>query len=298
MTDRATPVTFLAQAYAPDDWIAVLLKLSRTGRAIQRLRQVSAVAAPQFQAWLRAENARGTNVYISANAFLPHQHSRRREAVQQIRHVLLDADGRADEVLNAITFRDDVPPPSYVLRTSPGKAHVLWRVTGVTSASAEALQKQLASELRTDPAATASTQMTRLPGFLNHKYAPASPITVEYVNPRGLRRIGEFPPIRTSTSSPRQPVVVATRDVVARARRYLDSVPPAIAGQHGDLQTFRICCRMARGFWLSDDAAMAVLRDWNRRCVPPWSERELLEKLHHAQRYGREPIGGLLECRP
>ena len=31
---------------------------------------------------------------------------------------------------------------------------------------------------------------------------------------------------------------------------------------------------------------------WNARCEPPWSERELLAKLEHARRYGREPIGG------
>ena len=47
---------------------------------------------------------------------------------------------------------------------------------------------------------------------------------------------------------------------------------------------------------LSDAEALAVLIDWNARCEPPWSERELLAKLHHARRYGREPIGGLVEA--
>lgn len=105
-------------------------------------------------------------IYVSANAFVPDQRTRRREAVKQIRHVLVDADGRADDVLMAIASRDDIPMASYVLRTSADRAHVLWRVIGFTSVMAEALQKQLAAELRTDPAATASTQLTRLPGFL------------------------------------------------------------------------------------------------------------------------------------
>jgi hypothetical protein len=51
---------------------------------------------------------------------------------------------------------------------------------------------------------------------------------------------------------------------------------------------------LVRGFALADDEALAVLRDWNARCEPPWSEHELLAKLQHARRYGREPIGGLL----
>ena len=64
--------------------------------------------------------------------------------------------------------------------------------------------------------------------------------------------------------------------------------------QHGDVQTFRTCCRVVRGFALDDDEALAVLRDWNSHCEPPWSDRELIDKLSRARRDGREPIGGLL----
>jgi hypothetical protein len=45
---------------------------------------------------------------------------------------------------------------------------------------------------------------------------------------------------------------------------------------------------------LSDDEAMPLLQAWNARCEPPWTERELRDKLQRARRYGREPIGGLL----
>jgi hypothetical protein len=38
-----------------------------------------------------------------------------------------------------------------------------------------------------------------------------------------------------------------------------------------------------------------LLADWNARCEPPWSEHELMDKIRRARRYGREPIGGLLE---
>lgn len=84
-------------------------------------------------------------------------------------------------------------------------------------------------------------------------------------------------------------------DVVDRARRYLSRVEPAIAGQHGDVHTFRVCCRIARGFALDAQDAFRVLSEWNARCVPPWSERELnlVAKIAHARRYGREPLGHL-----
>jgi hypothetical protein len=46
---------------------------------------------------------------------------------------------------------------------------------------------------------------------------------------------------------------------------------------------------------LSETDAAELLVEWNARCQPPWSERELLDKLRRARRYGREPFGGLLE---
>ena len=79
----------------------------------------------------------------------------------------------------------------------------------------------------------------------------------------------------------------------ARALRFLLAVEPAVAGQHGDLRTFRICCRRrARISRCQIDEAISVLSEWNARCEPPWTERELLIKVQNARKYGREPLGG------
>jgi len=104
--------------------------------------------------------------------------------------------------------------------------------------------------------------------------------------------------VRVATTEPRRMELREPRDfdlpVIDRARRYLASVPPAISGQHGDVHTFRVCCRLTRGFALDDEQALHVLAEWNARCQPPWSEAELLDKLRRAARYGREQVGGLL----
>ena len=68
---------------------------------------------------------------------------------------------------------------------------------------------------------------------------------------------------------------------------------PLIRNQHGDLHTFRVCCRIVRGFALTDSEAIAALADWNARCSPPWAEDDLCRMLAAARRYGREPIGAL-----
>ena len=168
--DLVAPVRFLHTAYEDDDCVAILLKSYATSRVAQRVGPISRIGGATFQAWLRAENAAGANVYVSVNVLAPHQRSRKRSAVRAIRHVFLDADSDASGVLRAIADRPDLPSPSYVLHSSPNRVHVFWRVTHFTVEHVEALQKQLAHELGTDPAATPCSQTTRLPGFFNHKY--------------------------------------------------------------------------------------------------------------------------------
>jgi hypothetical protein len=242
-------------------------------------------------------NADRFNVYVSVNAVAAGKRARTRDAMASVRHVFLDADRDGDAVLARVEARSDLPPPSYILHSSPGRLHLFWRVTGFDGIYVERLQKQLANELDTDTAATPITQTTRLPGFFNHKHEQPYLVTIEYCDVG--RRFGpeDFPAIR---STPPQPLVrpreahACAPGVVERARRYLASVPPAISGQHGDVHTFRVCCRLTRGFALDDEQALAVLSEWNERCEPPWTTAELIDKLRRAARYGREPLGGLL----
>ena len=167
--DRDAPLRFLRAAFLPEDWIAVLLKRYDTGETVQRVGPVGMVLDARFQGWLRFKNAHRFNVFVSTNALTPGRRSRTRESVTAVRHVFLDADRDADRVLSAIDLRSDLPAPSCVVHSSEGRAHVLWRVEGISVARAEALQRHLACELGTDRAATSASQMTRLPGFLNHK---------------------------------------------------------------------------------------------------------------------------------
>ena len=119
-------------------------------------------------------------MFFSVNAIRPQRKARTREAIGEIRHVFLDADRDGPSILATIAARRDLPPPSSVVHSSPSRLHVLWRVSGFAKEGVEALQKRLAMELGTDKAATSCAQVTRLPGFFNHKYRPAPFVTVEY----------------------------------------------------------------------------------------------------------------------
>lgn len=296
--DLDAPIRFLRTQFMPDDWVAILLKSHDTGGTTQRVGPVSLIASPKFQAWLRAENARRFSVFGSVNAIRPQRKARTREAIGEIRHVFLDADRDGPALLTAIAARRDLPSPNCVIQTSPNRLHVLWRVTGFTKESAEALQKQLASELGTDRAATSCAQVTRMPGFINHKYRPGAVVAASYAMGAICRPV-QFsgPPVLVPKLQPpsgREPERHRSADLRERARRYVAAIPPAVAGRHGDTATFRVCCRLVRGFNLEDSEALAVLADWNRQCEPPWTENELRAKLSAARKYGREPVGGLI----
>lgn len=295
--DRIAPLRFLKAAYRPSDWIAVFLKSYETGHVEQRVGSRSLVRSRRFQRWLRWRNLNRWNIYVSVNAIQAGRRTRTRSSIAAIRHVFVEADHAGDQVLADISVRSDLPAPSYVLHSSPGRVHVLWRVAGFDAATAEGLQKQLASELGTDRAATPCTQTTRLPGFFNHKRRPSHLVTARYHDVVRRYSPSDFPSVAVAVNADiavRATHLPAAIDV-ERARAYADRVPPAIAGQHGDVHTFRLCCRLTRGFALTDEEALAVIAQWNQRCEPPWSERELRDKLRRARRYGREPFGGLLE---
>jgi hypothetical protein len=88
-------------------------------------------------------------------------------------------------------------------------------------------------------------------------------------------------------------------DPFERARRYLAKMEPAIQGSGGSTSTFNAALALARGFGLSEGETYSLLMsDYNPRCEPPWSERELEHKAHDAVNSGAVPLGYLLEKEP
>jgi hypothetical protein len=93
------------------------------------------------------------------------------------------------------------------------------------------------------------------------------------------------------------------RDAVAaspveRARAYVAKMPSAVSGAGGHNQTFEVAQVLARGFSLARDEAWGLLCEYNARCQPPWSERELAHKLDSAIAESKLPQGYLLGVTP
>jgi KaiC/GvpD/RAD55 family RecA-like ATPase len=72
--------------------------------------------------------------------------------------------------------------------------------------------------------------------------------------------------------------------VIERARKYLDTIPGAVSGSGGHDQTFKAACALVLGFSLTKTEALILMSDYNRRCEPKWTERELRHKVESADK--------------
>jgi hypothetical protein len=171
---------FLARCFAPGSTIALLLRTESPGKTQQRVVTLEQALAPHYLRWLAHENQAGANIYVAANPLRSGSRKRTKESIASVRHVYLDIDVDGDARLAALRASDAVPPASAVLSTSPGKYQVFWRVEGFDFEQQEATLKRLVIAFGGDPACTDCNRVLRIPGFLNRKYSPAHPVTVEY----------------------------------------------------------------------------------------------------------------------
>ena len=106
--------------------------------------------------------------------------------------------------------------------------------------------------------------------------------------------LGPLPPLESTPIS--TPVVhnLAVGERRRQAHAWLEQHAPAIQGDGGDQHTYNTCCSVVIGYDLTVDEACAVLRDWNTRCEPPWSDVELRAKVSNAERYGEQTRGNRL----
>jgi replicative DNA helicase len=70
--------------------------------------------------------------------------------------------------------------------------------------------------------------------------------------------------------------------IVGRARKYLAKLPAAVSGQGGHNTTFHAACVLVLGFDLPEPDALGLMQEFNMRCQPAWSEKDLARKVREA----------------
>jgi len=114
--------------------------------------------------WALEQDAAEREVYACAHLLT----KRRRKKENAARLWCLYVDGDGAQV------PPNIPQPTAVVQSSPGREQFYWRLTeAIDPASGEALNKRLAYAMGADRSGWDLTQLLRVPGTLNRKYASA-----------------------------------------------------------------------------------------------------------------------------
>lgn len=127
-----------------------------------------------------------------------------------------------------------------------------------------------------------------------------------FLNWRGRQDMNKYPDAlylkpkpqkATPTAAPPVTRTASPGDLIDRARRYLAACDPAISGQGGHNTTLHAAHSLVVGYGFDDATALGLLlSDYNPRCVPPWTEKELRHKLESARANPQKPVGYLIDA--
>lgn len=77
--------------------------------------------------------------------------------------------------------------------------------------------------------------------------------------------------------------------LVERCRRYVARMPASVSGQGGHDAAWLAAQAITRGFGLPISDGLPILQEFNQRCQPPWSDKELWHKIEDAADNSRLP---------
>jgi hypothetical protein len=178
-------VKYVQWLFEPSDKVAVLVRNRERGETAQRITSAGKAADDSFQNWLRLKNEKqSSDIYIGMNPLKPEARARTKEDIYSIRHLYIDLDHDAPRSRAAVEQSNLVPSPNVAIESSPEKFQLVWRVEGFMQNQAEAMLRAMARKFGGDPAATDSTRVLRLPGFVNRKYEFEFTVTADVLSDR------------------------------------------------------------------------------------------------------------------
>ncbi len=173
--------TFLRALFSKDEVIAFACINPKSGKVDHAFYPASKAETREFFNGLTKLNET-YNVYAGMNPFKPElvgqKEGRTKKNVAAVKRVYVDADENGAQAVDRILKSGEVPTPTVVLESSPGKFQMIWNTTGLTQETAEPLMRAMAEEFQTDKAVAEVARVLRIPGFRNLKYPDAPEVKV------------------------------------------------------------------------------------------------------------------------
>ncbi len=187
------------------------------------------------------------------------------------------------------------PTPAVTGRPSKPRSHYWYYAPGaVTDRHADPVTRDMIAEFRSTGVQTVVGPSIHPDVHEPYEILTAEPATVsapmlaacvEALAKRVIElRYGTLPAKPEPVHHPNATSRVETPiDLERRALAYLAKLPPAISGQGGHAATYTAATALVHGFGLDPELALALLQqEYNPRCEPPWSEKELRHKVEDA----------------
>ncbi len=247
-------------------------------------------------------NGQGAGVYVTVNQ--TDGNGRLTENITMARAVFVDFD-------NVVPSPSLIKlEPNIIVQSRAGQ-HMYWLLEPSLYGAVEWqrwrwIQREMARKLGGDPQIHDPPRVMRVPGFWHCKRHPwwtvqtvsYKPELPHYIESMIMDAWG----IGVEPTRDRTPPTSNVLDLnqldrrQLRCRAYLDKVEPAVDGAGGYNHT-KYVCGIGGDFGLEPDEYWPLLAEWNTRCVPPWDERELRQKLERVHQARRDPMGKKLDER-
>lgn len=131
-----------------------------------------------------------------------------------------------------------------------------------------------------DPAPKDASRFWYTPGVGDHPGAcfEHRELTGAYLDPdEWLSRAAQPDP------PPQNVAYISQAAAETRARSYIAKMPPAISGEQGHQSLWRVARTLVQDFELAPDTAERIIQsDYNPRCRPPWSQKQIRHKVEDA----------------
>lgn len=198
-------VTFLRLIFDPQDRVCIAAKKTDNKNFRTDFQTCDAICTEEYQNdKLAVMNDTDHNIYVCMNTIAAGQSRRRKLDIGEIRSVYLDLDTNGRAKLDIILASKDVPEPTIILESSPGKFQVIWSIRGINKEQQEALLSALIHRFGGDPAASDCSRVLRLPGFVNCKYQDGPLVTLISSSPSQYK-LEDFC-VSTADVAPKAPI--------------------------------------------------------------------------------------------
>ena len=221
--------------------------------------------------------------------------------------LFVDLDFKSLDEATARAKLQAFPFPVSALVKTGGGLHAYWRLTEPLDLQqtdpgyVKAVLRKLAMHLGADLSAATPERILRIPDTLNYKYNPPVPVELEVSQfdtitdlDELLKVIGPITALNGEAKHAPREYKRSLKDDerINLAKKWLSRQEPAIQGQGGDEQTFKLCCAVLIGHDLEIPQALDAMQQWNATCKPPWSEEDLRGKQQNAEQYGEPHTRG------